>query len=715
MVERTLSASSSADHKKIIEVLKVNSERIVETWAHESSKSAFLKGADLNVPEEVRVKRLKVLYQALMAKADDPSSETAQEMLRSAIRAEHARSSSLSGMVKKQNLLRDTMLYVVEHDLPNIPRTTAKMALDAIIDRGIEATAETMEEYGEMRSALSRAFPGEDETYSMDQALARFCRSAMDYFDSDFVALFRYNADMRDLVCQACSAKGLALTKDSHVMLDSFPAAAQAIAQRKTIYVGDASGEPSKRRKAIGRLAFAHTICSPMTRGERIAGVLLIGDSSKAMQFTPDEVGLAEDLSKQVSQVLENGELFKALNIRSRAQKVLIDTAASLQQEIESEEIYRIVATRLSELVPCNELAFYVFDWKSHLCNPVYATGPYAAETMADRDFSTDVGVVGYVGKTRKAEVVMDVEDDPRGEYIPGTPKTHTRMLAVPVIGQKEVIGVIELLKYAPDTFSREDLEIATLFANHASVALENAKLFNELTSVRDQIELHMDLLTHDIANYATPIMAYFETLRKRRDLDPQVASVVERTSQQAESIMRLIAMVRTISRLREGPPKQLKKMDLRKAIESAIEEVKQFRDSKVIRFEVSLPEDAMLVSADDMLKEIFVNLFYSIALTEQKEAMTLSISAEERKERKMLFWWVKVAQPSRAIQPNLKGDVLRMVKSSKSELAGGFGIGMAAAKGIIERYSGSMWVGDIVPGDYTKGCVFNMLLPKSL
>jgi GAF domain-containing protein len=520
---------------------------------------------------------------------------------------------------------------------------------------------------------------------------------------------------MRDLVCQACSAKGLALTKDSTVMLESFPAAAQAIAQRKTVYLGEADGEPSKKRKVIGKLAFVHTICAPMIRGEQVAGVLLIGDSSRTMKFTPDDIGLAEDLSKQVSRVLENSELFKALNIRSRAQKVLIDTAASLQQEIESEEIYRIVATRLSELVQCNELAFYVFDWKRNVCNPVYATGAYAAETMADRDFSTDAGVVGYVGKTRKAEIVMDVEEDPRAEYIPGTPKTHTRMLAVPVIGQKEVIGVIELLRYAPSIFSTEDLEIAILFANHASVALENAKLFNELTSVRDQIELHMDLLTHDIANYATPIMAYFETLKKRHDLDPQVATVVESTSQQAESIMRLIGMVRTISRLREAPPKVLKKMDLRKAIQSAIDDVKQFGDAKLVGFDVSLPDDAMLVSADDLLKDIFVNLFYSIALTEQKETTRLLISAEERRERKMIYWWVKVAQPTRAIPPNLKGDVLRMVKTSKSELTGGFGIGMAAAKGIIDRYSGNMWVGDIVPGDYTKGCVFNMLLPKSL
>jgi len=186
------------------------------------------------------------------------------------------------------------------------------------------------------------------------------------------------------------------------------------------------------------------------------------------------------------------------------------------------------------------------------------------------------------------------------------------------------------------------------------------------------------------------------------------------KTARQVENMMRLIEMVRVLARLREGPPKAFRSMDLRKAIESAIVEVRDRSHVRGMDFEVNLqPEQVMLVKADELLPEVFINLFYSTSLTEAKQKNLLQISAEVRRERKVDYWWVKIAQPGRPIPHHLKGEVLRMSKSSKSELAGGFGIGLAAARNIIERYGGSMWVSDIVPGEYSKGCVFNMLIPR--
>lgn len=700
--------------KSIYEVLRANSGRIVDGWAAATSKSVYLRGAELKASDEVRVDRMGRFFGALVDKAADPDDKKARQTLRSQIRGEHARSASLASIVKKLNLLKEVMVYVVEHDLPHINRVTAKIAIDTVVDRCIEDAVLMIDEYGDMRVSLVKCMPGSPLTQqSLDQDLSRFCRSVMDYFESELVAVFRHDVHLRDLVCLSSSSKSIALTKDTSIQLDAFPLADEAISKRGARSTDNGRKEKGGRETAIGRLNFKHSVVAPIIKGEEVVGVLFIGDNSRLVPFTPDEMSLIEDLSMQLSWVLENNAIFNQLSVRSKAQKTLIDTAAALQQEIESEEIYRIVATRLAEIIPCDEFVFYVFDWDRRVTNPAYALGPYVAEIMADRDFSVDVGFVGYVAKTRKAEIIWDTEADPRGDYIPGTPTSTMRMLAVPVLGQKDVLGVIELMRYPPGIFTQDDVEIATMFANHASVALENAKLLKELRSAREQIEIHMDLLTHDIANYATPIMAYFDSLKAKKDLDSEVSGIVEKTAHQIEDIMKLVDMVRTISKLREGPLKALRSMDLRKAIQRAAKDFKGHPGGREVEVKLELPSGPMMVMADEMLEPLFSNLFYSIGLSERCEEIRLTLSAEGRTERKLDFWWVKVAQPNKTIPNHLKGAVLRMSKASKSELASGFGIGLAAGRAIVERYRGNMWVSDLVPGDSSKGCVFNIMIPR--
>ena len=678
-------------------------------------RSTYARGTEFEVPQHERIDRLRTLLEAILRRAEDPTDKEALMTIKACVRSEHSRSLNLSTLVKRQSLLRDIFYTVVTKERPHLSRASAKLAVDAIVDRNIEGIVMMLEEYSELQSALTKwmlAGPGEEA--AVEQSFARFCRNAMDYFDIEFAAIFWYDPDAKELVCQASSAKSLSLSKDSRISMKALPVADEAFSQNRSIVLDENAEGARKRTKIVGQVSFAHTVLVPLIQGGRRVGMIIFGDNSRPSAFTPDEVGIAEDLAKQIVRVRENSDLFEKLSLRSRAQKVLIDTAAVLQQEIESEEIYRIVATRLAELVPCHEFAFYVYDWDRRVGNPVYAAGAYAAEMMADRDFPADVGIAGYVARTRKAEIVMDTEEDPRGDLIPGTPQTKTRMLAVPVIGQKAVLGVIELMRYPPDIFTQEDLEIATMFANHASVALENAKLLKEVVHVRDQIELSMDLLTHDIANYTTPITAYFAELRSMPDLDPQIVGVLDKTSRQVESITRLVEMVRSLSRIREAGARSFKKMDLRAAIETSVADVRTRATGKDIDFEMFFPGEDMLVLADDLLKEVFTNLFYSAAMSDRLDKTTLTVTAEIKKDRKAEFWWVKVAQPSKAIPDHLKGEVLRMAKASKSELTGGFGIGLAAARSIVARYAGSMWVSDIVPGDYSKGCIFNIMFPRT-
>lgn len=706
--------SGPAD-SKVIKLIRDEAPTIVERWAAEVGRVPFARVSESVAAPQVRAERLRTYILALMDYIEDPSSRKNREVLRSVIRSEHLRTMDLSRVIANQLILRRILVDFIQERLPDANTTGARRVASFAVDAGIEEISLLMEEHLQMQAILLKCLscsPGDRS--ELEQSFAMFCRNAMDYFDADFVAVFRYLAEAGELMCIGCSAKGVAISKDSRMFLTSFPLAAEALEHLSPRTCISPAWSAGQKRKVLGQMSFDHCIVVPLLRGDARLGVMFVGDTSGPTPFTPDEVSIAEDFGADIVRIMENVELFEKLSIRSRAQTALIETAANLQKEIESSEIYRIVSERMAELIPCNELAFYMFDWPRKVGNPVYATGPYASEVMEDKDFPAEEGYVGHVARTKRAEIIFDTEEDGRGSYIPGTPATHSRMLAVPILGRKEVLGVVELLKYPPDVFTKEDLEVATMFANHAAVAIENARLLGEVSNARDDVQLHMDLLTHDIANYTTPVMAYIESLRAKKGLDPEVAQAIEKAYSQVDNIVYLVDTVRTLARLRENALPKLARTDLRQVLDGAVAEARARSPGRPIEVTVTLPHGPVLVTADPMLKDAFVNLFVTASRSSKRPETRMSVSAEEQKEGRRDMWLVRVEDPGRSVPDALKREVLRMTKRSRSELTGGFGIGLAAAKSIVDRYSGKMWVSDIVPRDPSKGCVFNMLLPRS-
>ncbi len=697
----------------VVEYLRSKSDSIVELWTAEVTSAPYTRIADFSLPKEVRAARLRSCLEALLELAVKPGDAQARGRLRITIRSEHIRSVGLVKIVSNDHALRRIVRDLIRERFEAEEADEAEQFLENVIDMCVEETVILVEQHIEAQRTLSRSEWDSNGTFSdSEQMFASFCRITMEYFDADFVALFRLNRGAKELACVSCFAKGISLSKNARIPVSSVPLVDMAIAANKPLSCLDRGSGRGEKVRLVGGASFEHCMVAPLSMRGDVTGILFIGDNGRTNYFTPEEVSMAEDFSKLVVGALDSADTLRMLSFRSRAQKTLIETAANMQQEIDSEEIYRILATKLLELIPSHEVAFYVFDWKRNVGNPVYATGPYADEIMADRDFPTDVGVVGVVGRSRRAEIVADAELDSRAAVIPGTPAIHTAMLAIPLLGRKEVLGVIELQRYLPEGFVQEELEIAVMFANHAAVALENARLLKEITRVRDEVELHMDLLTHDIANYSTPLMGYLETLKGQSVAKP-VEETVEKTISQVENISRMVDMVRTLAKLRSTAPRELKRTDLRTAIELAVNVVKSQIAGAGIEMTVDLPDEPMPVFADELLPELFICLFFTAVKPERHKQAKLIIKATSVGDGPKRMWSVQVTHPGRSIPDELKKEIMRVAKASKSELSGGFGIGLASARGIAERYSGRMWVSDIDPKDPEKGCVFNLRLPQ--
>ena len=95
-------------------------------------------------------------------------------------------------------------------------------------------------------------------------------------------------------------------------------------------------------------------------------------------------------------------------------------------------------------------------------------------------------GLVGYAALHREPVLVTDVSQDPR--YIKLVPDVRSE-LAIPMLLKDRCIGVVDLESPELDAFSKRDVEILTLLASQAAVAIENARLYEEVRANEERLE----------------------------------------------------------------------------------------------------------------------------------------------------------------------------------------------------------------------------------
>lgn len=90
--------------------------------------------------------------------------------------------------------------------------------------------------------------------------------------------------------------------------------------------------------------------------------------------------------------------------------------------------------------------------------------------------------ITGKTLKTKKPLIVEDVRKDPKYSYPSLARKDGlVSLLAVPLIRRGEVIGVINVYRRKRSVFRKKEITILSMFADHAAIAIENAKLLERI------------------------------------------------------------------------------------------------------------------------------------------------------------------------------------------------------------------------------------------
>ena len=107
-------------------------------------------------------------------------------------------------------------------------------------------------------------------------------------------------------------------------------------------------------------------------------------------------------------------------------------------------------------------------------------------------------GITGHVAATGEPFLTGDAANAGIGVLIPGTSPIEESLLAVPLLYGSTVVGVIVVSKLGLDQFDQDDLRLLEVLAGHASVALVNARLYEqqrrEAESAKALLELSSEL-----------------------------------------------------------------------------------------------------------------------------------------------------------------------------------------------------------------------------
>ncbi len=257
-----------------------------------------------------------------------------------------------------------------------------------------------------------------------------------------------------------------------------------AAATGHSVRVSDTSKDP----RYINAIESVRSeLAVPLVVRGKCVGVLDI-QSRHLDYFTRDQQNILTLLGSRLAIAIENARLFEKVKAQADTLLLLSEVGRETSAILEVEELLRRAAEQTKRVIDYQILSIMLYDEEQKVFRHRVDV-KHGQSVQGKLRAGASEGLVGAAATLKQPVLVPDVTVDSR--YVMVNPETRSE-LAIPMMHQGKVIGVLDLESPIPNYFTEDHVQTLSILAANLAVSLENARLYEQLA--KEEARLERDL-----------------------------------------------------------------------------------------------------------------------------------------------------------------------------------------------------------------------------
>jgi signal transduction histidine kinase len=545
-------------------------------------------------------------------------------------------------------------------------------------------------------------------TLDVDELLNRFLGAVMEVFSVEAGSLLLLDEESSALVFRVALGDAAQQLVGRRLPAGMRSIAAYVVQTGKPFLSNDVGREPRwyPRIDTMTGTTTRQMIAVPIAHRHGVIGVTEIMNRRDRAPFAQEDVDLLAALTAQAAIVIENARLYVSTDEALRQRVDELSTMQQIDRQLNATLDFGLVMDRTLQWAirmtraSAGFVGLVVEEGDERQMWVAASRGyPSSLEQYREVLWSLEEGISAHVALTGEPENVADVSQDPH--YDPQRPDTQSEM-AVPVLREDRVIGVINLESDDLGAFSEQDEAFALRLADHAAIAIENARLYEEITRANESKGEFVSMVSHELKAPMTIIKGYAELaqLTLASQLEPDDLKLLDIIMANVEQMEVLINDLLQLARLESGTlTLEREPTGLRALIGDVVAHFRHALDEQELNVSWTIPGDLPLVDADpSRLSQILTNLVSNaVKYTPHSgriEVMAERSAAEGGDQSAQNGGWVRcvVRDSGIGIAPEDQARLFQRFFRANHPLVRkqpGTGLGLSITKALVEMHGG--------------------------